>query len=334
MRRWRADLRAGTLVSVPSTEYDQVSSRNSMLGQDFTVKELMSEVSPEAVIRGDEPMSRHTTLRVGGAARIYVEPANEEDLAKVLQFCRAHRLPFLLMGRGSNLLVRDGGVQGVVICLAQPQFSEIKASGHHLHCGAGARLRWVAAKAKQSGLTGLEFLEGIPGTVGGGLRMNAGAMGNSMFDVVQSMKFMDFDGNVRECGATEANAGYRSCELLKNHIALSAVLEGRPAPREVIEQRMNAFNQKRWASQPAAPSAGCIFVNPEAIPAGKLIDELGLKGTRVGGAFVSMEHGNFIVTDGEARAADVLELIDIIKRRARAERGIELKTEVEILGGE
>jgi UDP-N-acetylenolpyruvoylglucosamine reductase len=120
--------------------------------------------------------------------------------------------------------------------------------------------------------------------------------------------------------------------MLMNHIALSAVLKGHPAAREVIEQRMNAFSQKRWASQPAAPSAGCIFKNPDAMPAGKLIDELGLKGTRVGGAMVSMEHGNFIVTDGKAKAADVLKLMDIIQQRARTERGVELETEVQVVG--
>jgi UDP-N-acetylenolpyruvoylglucosamine reductase len=295
---------------------------------------LARKVSPQAVIRSDEPLARHTTLRVGGPASIYVEPASEEDLAAVLRFCTARGLPFFLLGRGSNLLVRDGGFRGVVICLAHPQFSGIETTGYHLYCGAGARLAAVAAKAKQHGLTGLEFLEGIPGTVGGALRMNAGAMGSRMFDVVESLRFMDFDGHVHECGAAEVNAEYRSCPLLKNHIALSTVLKGHPAPREVIKQRMDAFNQKRWASQPAAPSAGCIFMNPDAIPAGKLIDELGLKGTRVGGALISLEHGNYIVTKGKAKAADVLKLIEIIKQRVRTERGIELKTEVEIMGGE
>jgi UDP-N-acetylenolpyruvoylglucosamine reductase len=294
--------------------------------------ELADVVSPKTVIRRNELLAKRTTLRVGGPADVYVEPASEEDLAAVLQFCGGNKLPFFLLGRGSNLLVRDGGLRGVVICLARPHFSRVEITGCHLYCGAGAKLKAVAVESKHHGLTGLEFLEGIPGSVGGALRMNAGAMGGWMFDVVESIRFMDHDGHVQECAGTEAGAGYRSCPLLTNHIALSAVLKGHPAAREVIEQRMKAVNQKRWATQPAAPSAGCIFKNPEAIPAGKLIEELGLKGTQVGGAVVSQEHGNFIVTQAKAKASHVLELMGIIKQRAKAERGIELEPEVQIVG--
>jgi UDP-N-acetylenolpyruvoylglucosamine reductase len=145
---------------------------------------------------------------------------------------------------------------------------------------------------------------------------------------------MDFDGNVRELAAGEMSVKYRGCATLKNRIALDAVFKGRPDSPESIAQRMSAFSQKRWASQPAAPSAGCAFKNPPSIPAGKLIDELGLKGTRVGGAVVSQEHGNFIVNDGNATARDVLELIEMLKQRAKNKRGIELQTEVEIIGDE
>jgi len=296
------------------------------------ITELAAAVSPKTLIRRNEPLAKRTTLRVGGSADFYVEPASEEDLAAVLQFCGVHGLPFFLLGRGSNLLVRDGGLRGVVICLARPNFSRIEVTGHHLYCGAGAKLKAAAVEAKRHGLTGLEFLEGIPGSVGGALRMNAGAMGSWMFDVVESIRFMDYQGQAHESDAAGAKAEYRSCPLLTNHIALSVVLKGHPAAREVIEQRMNAFNQKRWVSQPTAPSAGCIFKNPEAIPAGKLIEELGLKGTRVGGAMISMEHGNFIVTDGKATAADILKLIEVIKQRVETERGIELELEVQIVG--
>jgi UDP-N-acetylenolpyruvoylglucosamine reductase len=162
--------------------------------------------------------------------------------------------------------------------------------------------------------------------------MNAGAMGSATFDVVESVRLMDFHGQVRESPAGELPIQYRSCPLLKTHIALGAVFRGQPGSREAIEQRMRQFSQKRWSSQPAAPSAGCMFKNPPAIPAGKLIDELGLKGLRVGGAFVSAEHGNFLVNDGTASAREVLELIGLIQRRVRQERGIELETEVEVIG--
>jgi UDP-N-acetylenolpyruvoylglucosamine reductase len=201
-----------------------------------------------------------------------------------------------------------------------------------LRCGAGARLKNVAVEARRNGLCGLEFLEGIPGSIGGALRMNAGAMGGATFDTVESVRVMDFEGNIRELSRGEMEVAYRCCATLKHLVALGAVLAGRPDSVESIAQRMSAFSQKRWSTQPAAPSAGCMFKNPPTIPAGKLIDELGLKGTRVGGAMVSLEHGNFLVNDGSATAADVLELIGQLKARALAERGIELHTEVEIIG--
>jgi len=296
--------------------------------------ELMQHVSRATAVRRHEPLAKHTTLRVGGPADVYVEPASEEDLAGVVKFCAGHDVPFFVIGRGSNLLVRDGGFRGAMLCLAHANFSRIEAAGERLRCGAGAKLKNVAVEARRQGLSGMEFLEGIPGSVGGALRMNAGAMGGATFEVVESVRLMDFDGNVRESAPNEMSVEYRGCGALKNHIALGAVFKGLPDSQESILQRMSAFSRKRWNSQPAAPSAGCIFKNPEQIPAGKLIDELGLKGTRVGGAAVSARHGNFIVNDGGATARDILELIEILKQRAKAERGIELRTEVEIIGEE
>ena len=296
------------------------------------VGELAGHISLATDICHDEPLAKHTTLRIGGPADVYVEPASEEDLAGVVKFCNEHVLPFFVIGRGSNLLVRDGGVRGVIICLAQANFSRIKVAGERLRCGAGAKLKNVAVEAKRNGLAGVEFLEGIPGSVGGALRMNAGAMGGATFDVIESVRFMDHAGKIQEYNRAGMPVEYRCCPLLKDHIALGAVFKCQPAPREEIEQRMKAFSEKRWESQPAAPSAGCTFKNPPTIPAGKLIDELGLKGTRVGGAVVSAEHGNFIVNDGNATARDVLELIAILKARVKEARGIELQTEVEIIG--
>lgn len=306
--------------------------QNPMLTKDQATDELTRRLSPGTILRLDEPLAKRTTLRVGGPADVYVEPASEEDLAAVLKFCGEHDLRFFVLGRGSNLLVRDGGFRGVVICLAHPFFSRIEIKDERLHCGAGAKLKNVAVEAKRNGLAGLEFLEGIPGSVGGALRMNAGAMGGATFDVVESIRLMDYSGNA--CGALpgELTVEYRGCAALKSHIALGAIFKGRPDSRESIEQRMIAFSKKRWTTQPAAPSAGCMFKNPAAIPAGKVIDELGLKGMRVGGAFVSAEHGNFLVNDGTATARDVLQLIEKLRQHVKAERGIELHTEVEIIG--
>ena len=162
--------------------------------------------------------------------------------------------------------------------------------------------------------------------------MNAGAMGGATFDAVESVRVMNFDGAVHELLPREMSVAYRGCATLKNCIALGAVLSGKPDSVESIAQRMSAYSQKRWTSQPAAPSAGCMFKNPPTIPAGKLIDELGLKCLRVGGARISQEHGNFLVNDGNATAAEVLELIGLLQAKAKAERGIELHTEVEIIG--
>ncbi|MGB7767515.1 MAG: UDP-N-acetylmuramate dehydrogenase [Verrucomicrobiia bacterium] len=296
--------------------------------------ELAGRVSHATVIRRDEPLAKHTTLRVGGPADVYVEPVSEEELAAIVKLGGARGVPLFVMGRGSNLLVRDGGFRGVIVCLAHATFSRIEISGERLRCGAGAKLKNVAVEARRNGLSGVEFLEGIPGSVGGALRMNAGAMGGQTFDVVESVRLMDFDGNVRELMPKDMAVEYRACGTLKAHIALGVVFKCKPAPREEIEARMKAFSEKRWESQPAASSAGCMFKNPENIPAGKLVDELGLKGTRVGGAMVSAEHGNFIVNDGAATARDVLELIEIVKAKAKAERGIDLQTEVEIIGEE
>ncbi len=293
---------------------------------------LAERVSRRTLLRANEPLARHTTLRVGGPSDLYVEPADEADLAQVLRFCAEASLPVFTLGRGSNLLVSDAGYRGVVICLAQPDLCRIEFDGCRVLCGAGARLKTLAVEARRQGLAGFEFLEGIPGSVGGALRMNAGAMGGATFELVQSVRLMGPQGDVQELIPAQMNVGYRSCEALRRGVAVSARFLGTPGNREEIEQRMSDFNRKRWASQPAAPSAGCMFKNPAAVPAGKLIDDLGLKGARVGGARVSLEHGNFLVTDGQATARDILDLIELIRAKARQERGIELETEVQFLG--
>lgn len=294
--------------------------------------ELGALLAPGTVLRRNEPLAKRTTLRVGGPAETYVEPADEAELAKVLCFCRDHDAPFFLLGRGSNLLIRDGGIRGIVIHLGAPAFARIDFDGGRLRCGAGAKLKDIALAAKRHGLGGLEFLEGIPGNLGGALRMNAGAMNGWTFDAVESLRFMDYHGVAHERAAREVETTYRSCPLLKSAVALGAVLTGRSVSPEQIEARLKECQQKRWTSQPKEPSAGCIFKNTKVSPAGKLIDELGLKGTRVGGAVVSDVHGNFIINDGSATARDVLALIEVIRTTARAERGVELETEVEIVG--
>jgi len=253
-------------------------------------------------------------------------------LSVILKFCGQHAVKFFILGRGSNLLVRDAGFRGVVICLSQPNFSRIEIVSPRIRCGAGAKQKQVAVEAKRVGLSGVEFLEGIPGSIGGALRMNAGAMGGETFNAVETVRVMDFDGQVRTLTPADMSVVYRRCATLMHCVALEAVFRCSPAPRGEIEARMKAYSEKRWSSQPAAPSAGCMFKNPTTIPAGKLIDELGLKGTKVGGARIALEHGNFLVNDGGATAKDVLELIAILQAKAAAERGIDLHPEVEVIG--
>ncbi len=305
-----------------------------MLETPSIAEELAGRVSSATLIKRDEPMAKHTTLRVGGPTDVYVEPATEADLALIVKFCGERGIKFVVIGRGSNLLVRDGGFRGVILCLTHPNFSRIEIEGARIRCGAGAKQKNVAIEARRAGLSGMEFLEGIPGSIGGALRMNAGAMGGATFEAVESVRVMDYAGEVHELTPQEMSVEYRSCAMLKDHVALDAVLRGRPDSLESITQRMSAYSQKRWSSQPAAPSAGCMFKNPATIPAGKLIDELGLKGTKIGGARISVEHGNFLVNDGNATAKDVLALIGLLQAKAQAERGIELHTEVEIIGVE
>lgn len=304
----------------------------AMISNKQLLDELAGNLSANTVLRCNEPLAKKTTLRVGGPADFFVEPSSETDLAHVLQFCSEKQLPFFVLGRGSNLLIKDAGIRGFVISLGHQNFSEIKIEGELLHCGAGAKLKALSVEARRNNLTGLEFLEGIPGNLGGALRMNAGAMGAAMFNVVEKVRMMDWAGNLQEFSRNDIAVEYRSCPVLKNRIALSAILRGKSLSGEAVAERMKTFSAKRWESQPKEPSAGCIFKNPDTIPAGKLIEELGLKGTSVGGARVSEIHGNFIVNDGNATAQDVLDLIDLIKQRAKTVRGLELRTEVEIIG--
>lgn len=294
--------------------------------------ELIERLSPKTILRCDEPLAKKTTLRVGGPADFYVEPASETDLAQVLKFCSEKDLPFFILGRGSNLLIKDSGIRGFVISLGHAGFSEINVNGERLFCGAGAKLKTISVEARKNNLAGLEFLEGIPGNLGGALRMNAGANGSATFNVVEKVRMMDGSGKIQELSRNEIQAEYRSCPLLKNRIAIGAVLKGEMASSECVAERMKTFSAKRWESQPKEPSAGCIFKNPETVPAGKLIQELGLKGKSIGGARVSEVHGNFIVNGGNASAQDVLDLIELIKQKAKAERGLDLRTEVEIVG--
>jgi len=279
-----------------------------------------------------EPMRKHSTMLVGGPAQFWMEPSTQDGFARMVKYCRDRGIPVRVVGRGSNLLVKQGGIPGVVIHPSRGVFGEVSAEGDILTVGAGVRFKKVSSAAQAHGLTGFEWMEGIPGNVGGGLRMNAGAMGTESFDQVVDVTFLDEDGEIRTRTNEEITSHYRNVPELRRNFALSARFRGVPAEPEVIQVKMDESMAKRKNSQPRAASAGCIFKNPEEMPAGMLVDVLGCKNQSVGKARVSLEHGNFIVNDGKATADEVLELISQIRKKAREEKGIELDTEVQIIG--
>ncbi len=294
------------------------------------LREAMGEA--DAPARLYEPMRNHTTLRVGGPAQFWVEPGTFEGFARVVRLCRKSGIPLRVIGRGSNLLVQDGGIRGVVVHPAGGDFSEVRVERDRLIAGSGVRFKRLTSAAREAGLGGFEWMEGIPGSVGGGLRMNAGAMGWATFEQVESVTIVGADGVIREKPAKEFEVFYRNVPQLQENYVLSAVFRGTPAKPDEIDSKINLSIAKRKESQPVAASAGCIFKNPKECSAGMLVDQLGLKDSRVGNARVSEIHVNFIVNDGRASSAEVLSLIDHIVETARSERNIELETEVQIVG--
>ena len=320
-------LGAGDITSVAH----QVASDLRMNASSH-IKAFREMLSESSRVFENEHLAPRTTLRVGGPADILVEPACELDLSQVLRYCSTNDIPIFMLGRGSNLVIRDGGIRGVVIILKNDAMARIEVRGEELHCGAGSRLKHIANTARDAGLAGLEFMEGIPGCLGGALRMNAGAMGSATFDVVDRVRFMTRDGQIEEWRSKEMGAVYRDCTMLSENIALGAVLRGEPADPKTVRTNMEEFRKRRTTSQPRASSAGCMFKNPEQNFAGKLVDECGLKDMRVGGASVSKEHGNFIVNDGTASATDVIELLNQVREQVLAAHGIDLTPEVQIVG--
>ncbi|MBK1883139.1 UDP-N-acetylmuramate--L-alanine ligase [Luteolibacter pohnpeiensis] len=304
---------------------------------DLKILEEMEALMPEGEIEGRlyEPMKKHTTMLVGGPAQYWIEPHSFYGFAFLVDYCRGRGIPVRVVGRGSNLLVRDGGIRGAVIHPTGGAFSEVTIDGKGMvTAGAGVRLKKLASVAGGHGIGGFEWMEGIPGNVGGALRMNAGAMGVETFDQVVRVTFLDEDGVIRTREREEIVAKYRNVAELRRNFALQAVFKGKADKPENIKKRWEDSREKRKNSQPIAASAGCIFKNPEYIAAGRLVDSMGLKGTTHGNAAVSETHGNFIINQGGATATEVLELIDSIKAQAKEQRYVDLETEVKILGEE
>ncbi len=281
-----------------------------------------------------EPLADKTTIRVGGSTRYYAEPASENDLSLLIKEAKKNRVALFFIGRGSNLIVPDEGFQGLVIRLNHKYWKQIKSLGEgRLWVGAGVRLKRICGESVKLGMGGFEFLEGIPGTLGGSLRMNAGAMGGWMFDIVESVHRVTLDGTLEKLSREDIHVGYRECEELKEAIAIGAILRATSsAEAGAIREKVESFSSLRKESQPREPSAGCIFKNPKGGYAGQLIDELGLKGKQIGAAQVSNIHGNFIINKGGATSRDVISLIKEVRQEVKIHRGFELQPEVLLMG--
>ena len=301
----------------------------------------MHEEGLKSLIKGkvsfDVPMARHTSLRVGGSADVLAFPQDEEDLRAIIQFAKERAIPYYVLGRGTNVIVRDGGLRGIVINLCRG-FREVSIIGREneevlVSAGAGGDLNSLVQFAKKKNLTGLEAFTGIPGTVGGALAMSAGAFGSEMGDVVRSVAMMDETGGVMAKQRGELRFEYRNLILPKGSFILGGVIGVREAEGKEIAAKLKKVQRLRSRSQPwNLPTAGSIFKNPEEVPAGQLIDELGLKGYRIGDARISEKHANFILNEGGATAADVLALMTFVRDEVYEKRGIRLIPEVHIIG--
>ncbi len=302
---------------------------------DALAQTIARGVTSDTKVSREEGLASRTTMRVGGAARIFCEPAAIADLQTVVRIARAQGIPTFVLGRGSNLLVPDEGVDGIVISLGHENWQtfDVQPNGR-IRVGAGLRLKNLCGLATKAGLKGFEFLEGIPGNVGGALRMNAGAMGGWMFDVVEEVQMMLPDGSVVALPKDRLHVEYRHCAELEQAIALGAILmPSTAAEAESIKRQMDVYRDKRLKSQPREPSAGCIFKNPPGDSAGRLIDAAGLKGACVGDAEVSAVHANFIINRGKATSADVISLVRQVRARVRETSGVTLEPEVLLYGG-
>ena len=281
----------------------------------------------------DEPMSRHTTFRVGGPADFFVTPKAKEEVRDVIRICKEAGMPYYIIGNGSNLLVSDAGYRGVIVQIYK-EMNEVKVEGDLVKAQAGALLSGIAAKALGAELSGFEFASGIPGTIGGACVMNAGAYGGEMKDVLLNSEYVSTDGTSGELDNEAMELSYRHSAYENSNLVITAAsVRLAPADRNEIKSTMNDILARRKEKQPLEyPSAGSTFKRPEGNFAGALIEQCGLKGVSVGGAQVSEKHAGFIINRGGATAADILSLIKHVQARVKAQTGVSLETEIRLIG--
>jgi UDP-N-acetylmuramate dehydrogenase len=318
-----------TALAVKDSELPTLS-----LVSDELVHELRSRL-PHTEIRRDELLSRHTSFRIGGPADVMLLPRTTEDLSAIVRIGRELGLPFTVIGNGSNLLIRDGGLRGLVLKVAD-NLAAVEFQGTRGRAQSGALLAAVSRGAAAHALSGLEFAVGIPGTIGGGVMMNAGAYGGEMKDVVTRVSVIDERGELQALSAEEMQFSYRKSVLQSNPWIVAEIeLELREEEQEQILAQMSHNQYLRESKQPLSfPSAGSVFKRPPGKFVGPMVEGLGLKGFSIGGAQVSEKHAGFIINRGNARAEDVLALIQHVREKVQASFGVWLETEVRIIGEE
>lgn len=300
---------------------------------DSRIIERLSEYVEKSRIKINEPLKKHVTFKVGGPADYYIEVLNEKELLSVIQVLSSENIPYYILGNGSNMLVTDKGYRGAVVTL-KGDFLKLEILECTVKCGTGVLLSQLAAAAAKNSLTGFEFASGIPGSLGGALVMNAGAYGGEIKDVLKSVRVMDKEGNIMTLPVEELHLSYRNSIFKQGKlIALEALIELKKGVSADILLKMDELKKQRNEKQPVdKPSAGSTFKRPEGYFAAKLIDDANLRGYQIGGARVSDKHCGFIVNEGGADAADILELIEFVKNKVYSEFKVKLEPEVCILG--
>ena len=293
---------------------------------------LFSQLYKEEYIKIDEPLKNYVNFKVGGPADILLIPETKSQVIESVKICRENNIPVYVIGNGSNLLVKDGGIRGVVILLTS--LTGMEVVGEKLEAEAGVMLKAVSDKAMEHSLTGFEFACGIPGTIGGAVFMNAGAYDGCMSDVVESIEVISEEGEIKTLSKEELDFGYRSSAVMKKgYIVLSAILSLKHGEVKTIKEMIADLTEKRESKQPLEyPSAGSTFKRPEGYFAGKLIQDAGLKGYEMNGAAVSSKHSGFVINKGGASAKDILNLIKHIQDEVKKQFGVDLHTEVRIVG--
>lgn len=281
----------------------------------------------------DEPMSKHTTFRIGGTADYFLMPENTEQLLELLKYIKGKNIPYNILGNGSNLLVGDKGIRGAVICLYK-KMDNVACQEEYMVAECGALLSKAAAVAQKSELTGFEFASGIPGTVGGAVYMNAGAYGFEIKDIIETIKYIDSDGEIKEMSGTDERFGYRKSPFTDSgYVVVSCKFKLKKGKLEEIKALTKDFTTRRVTKQPLdKPSAGSVFKRPDGYFAGALIEKANLKGYTIGGAQVSEKHAGFIINAGNATAKDVLDLIEYIKKTVFEQSGVMLEPEIKTIG--